>query len=53
MPEYILITGLMVLAVIASVKLIPLAFGHAFNKIITFHSLHMDDLAAIVSSLLF
>lgn len=53
MTEYIIVTVLVTLTMVVTMKLIPRAFTFAFNKIITFHSLHMDELASIISGLLF
>ncbi len=53
MTEYIIVTVLVTLTMVVAMKLIPRAFTFAFNRIITFHSLHMDELSGIISSLLF
>ena len=52
MTEYIIVTVLVTLTMVVAMKLIPIAFTFAFNKIITFHSLHMGELAGIISGLL-
>ena len=52
MTEYVLTLVLLVVATIPAIKLIPLAFGAAFDKITNYYSLHMGDLVQKVENLI-
>ena len=53
MTEYVLTVAFITLITIPAIKLIPKAFEAAFKRIITFHSLHLDDLARKISNVFF